>query len=407
MYKRLRLACYSTGLCMSVVANLSPVLFLTFRAMYDISYTMLGLLVLINFVTQLMVDLAFSFFSHKFNIPKVVKATPVLTFAGLLIYALWPFFFADSVYVGLVIGTVAFSAASGFAEVLISPVIAALPSDNPDRDMSRLHSVYAWGSVAVLIISTLFLFGVGQSYWQWLVLFFTIVPLGSTVLYIGTEIPAISTPEKTTGALQLFRQKGLLLCVFSIFLGGAAELVMAQWSSSYLEMALGIPKVWGDIFGVALFSVMMGLGRTLYAKKGKNLKRVLLLSTVGSTVCYLICVITDIALLGLAACAFCGLCVAMLWPGNLVVAADRFPESGVFIYALMAAGGDLGASVGPQLVGVITDVSLLSPTVLSLASKWGLSPEQIGMKMGLLAGMLFPLAAIWVTFLLFKKKKTR
>ena len=97
----------------------------------------------------------------------------------------------------------------------------------------------------------------------------------------------------------------------------------------------------------------------------------------------------------------------MLWPGNLVIAADRFPESGVFIYALMAAGGDLGASVGPQLVGVITDVSLLSPTVLSLASEWGLSPEQIGMKMGLLAGMLFPLAAIWVTFLLFKKKKTR
>ena len=107
--RRLKTACYTTNISMSVVGNLSPVLFLTFRTLYGISYSLLGLLVLINFVTQLTIDLLFSFFSHKFNIPKAVKMTPVLTLIGLSIYALWPFLLPDHVYIGLVIGTLIFS----------------------------------------------------------------------------------------------------------------------------------------------------------------------------------------------------------------------------------------------------------------------------------------------------------
>ena len=63
-YARLKLACYTTNASMSVVASLSPVLFLTFHNLYGISYSLLGTLVLINFVTQLSIDLIFSFFSH-------------------------------------------------------------------------------------------------------------------------------------------------------------------------------------------------------------------------------------------------------------------------------------------------------------------------------------------------------
>ena len=92
-YARLKLACYTTNASMSVVASLSPVLFLTFHNLYGISYSLLGTLVLINFVTQLTVDLIFSFFSHKFNIEKTVKFTPILTVLGLWVYALWPLFF--------------------------------------------------------------------------------------------------------------------------------------------------------------------------------------------------------------------------------------------------------------------------------------------------------------------------
>ena len=150
-YKRLKFACYTSNITMSVVSSLSPLLFITFRTLYGISYSLLGLLVLINFVTQLGVDILFSFFSHKFNIPKIVKFMPVLAVIGLLLYALLPWLFPANAYLGLVIGTVIFSASSGLGEVLISPVIAAIPAENPEREMSKLHSVFAWGDVGVII----------------------------------------------------------------------------------------------------------------------------------------------------------------------------------------------------------------------------------------------------------------
>ena len=405
--RHLKYACYSTNVTMSVVGNLSPLLFLTFRSLYGISYSKLGLLVLINFVTQLGIDLVFSFFSHRFNISKTVKAIPVIAVAGFGLYALLPVLFPQYAYLGLALGTVIFSAASGLAEVLISPVIAALPADDPDREMSKLHSVYAWGVVGVVIFSTLFLLLAGHESWPWLTLILMSVPALSAILFAGSENPHMDTPEKATGALKLLKNKGLWLCVLAIFLGGSAECTMAQWCSGYIEQALGIPKVWGDLFGVALFSVMLGTGRTLYAKIGKNIGKVLTFGAVGATVCYFVAAVTGVPAVGLIACAFTGFCTSMLWPGNLVVASSRFPQGGVFIYAMMAAGGDLGASIGPQLVGVITDGVLAAPAAVEIAAKLQMTTEQLGMKAGMLCGMLFPLVAIFIYRHIWKGQKDK
>lgn len=405
--KRLRLACYSANLTMSLVGTLSPLLFLTFREMYGISYSLLGLLVLVNFVTQLGVDLIFSFFSHRFHIPTAVKTAPVLTALGLLIYALWPFFFPDTVYVGLVIGTVLFSAASGFNEVLISPIIASLPSPDPERDMSRLHAVYAWGVVAVVAVTTVFLNVFSSANWQYLVLFFTLLPIFSLLLFWKAPIPAFSE-EKSGGSMgRLLRTPGLWLSVFCIFLGGSAECTMAQWCSGYLERALGIPKSLGDILGVALFAVMLGLGRSLYGKFGKNIEKVLVLCMTGATVLYLVAALSPLPWVGLFACALTGFATSMLWPGNLSAASARFPEGGVFLFAMMAAGGDLGASVGPQMVGTVTDLAMAWKPLSDLATSLSMTGEQFGMKLGILLGALFPLLGIFLALRLYRNARRR
>ena len=405
--RRVKAACYTTNVTMAVIGNLSPVLFITFRNLYGISYSLLGLLVLINFSTQLAVDLIFSFFSHKFNIPRTVKLTPVLAVAGLILYALAPTLFPNAVYTGIVFGTVVFSAASGLAEVLISPTIAAIPAKDPDREMSKLHSIYAWGVVGVIIISTLFLLFVGETYWQLLAAFFALIPLLSAMLFAGCTVPSMGTPEKVSGAVSYLKRPVLWLCVAAIFLGGATECTMAQWCSGYLEKALQIPKVWGDILGVALFGVMLGLGRSLYAKIGKNIGKVLFWGAIGATACYLTAALCPIPILGLFACAFTGFCASMMWPGSLVVAEQKIPDGGVFIFAMMAAGGDLGASVGPQMVGVITDTILAAPGAATLAERLSLTAEQLGMKAGMLAGAIFPILGIAVYALVRRSLKKK
>lgn len=404
-YKLVKLGCYTTNITMSIVGNISPLLFVTFRTLYGISYSLLGLLVLINFITQLTVDLAFSFFSHKFNIPKAVKFTPILATLGLMMYSLSPFIFANNIYVGLVIGTVIFSAAGGFCEVLISPVIAAIPSENPEHEMSKLHSVYAWGVVGMIIVSSIYLYFVGSESWYWLTLAFTVVPLFSAFLFLRSELPALETPEKMSGVLSYLKNKTLWLCVAAIFLGGAAECTMAQWCSGYLEKALGIDKIWGDLFGVALFAMMLGLGRTMYSKFGKNVSRVLFLGAVGATVCYFTAAFSSIAIIGLLACALTGFCVSMLWPGSLIVSSDKFPHGGVFVYAMMASGGDFGAAISPQLVGNIADLVGESAFAVDAASTLGITAEQLGMKCGILVGMLFSLAAVFVYLYIWRTSK--
>lgn len=405
--KRLKLACYTANISMAVVANLSPLLFLTFRSSYGISFSLLGLLVVINFCTQLGVDLFFSFSAHKVSSSAAVKITPFLTILGFIIYALAPVIFPHNIYIGLVLGTVVFSASSGLSEVLISPVIAAIPSDNPDREMSKLHSVYAWGAVAIVIISTLLLMVFGKEQWQWLVLLWTLVPVISAALFFGAEIPDLGGEASEGRAISLLKNPKFLLCFFCIFFGAASENTMAQWSSGYMENALHIPKVWGDIFGVAMFAMMLGIGRTYYAKRGKNIHKVLFFGAISASVCYLVVAVSSIPIMGLAACAFTGFCVSMLWPGNLIAASGRFPQGGVILFALMAAGGDLGGAIGPQCVGVITDLAMKSEFVLTRAASFGLTAEQLGMKIGMLSAVFFPAMGAVLLGILWKASRKK
>ena len=403
--KTLKYACYTINLCMSVVGNLSPVLFLTFHTIYGISYSFLGFLIFANFVTQLSVDLLFSFFSHKFNIQKVLRLSPIMCASGILIYSLIPFISSDLTYIGLVIGTIIFAVSGGVTEVLISPVIAAIPSDDPDREMSRLHSVYAWGVVFVIVFSTIFLFIFGNENWQYMSLLYVVFPLTASVLFFRSQIPDMEVSKNSSKEFLLLKKKEMWLSVLAIFLGGAAECTMAQWSSSYLEQSFQIKKIYGDIFGVALFSVTLGIGRTLYSKIGKNIEKVLLFSAAGTTVCYLIAVITENPMVALSACAMTGLCVSMCWPGNLIVIAKRFPQGGVFMYAMMAAGGDLGGAIIPQFVGIITDAVIKSPNIKMWAEYFSILPEQLGLKVGMAFATIFPAAAMIVFSIIFKKEK--
>lgn len=408
-FKRTKFACYYTYLSMASVFSLPPLLFATFRELYGISYTLLGSLVLVNFCTQLGIDLVFSFLGNYFNIHKTIRLMPLLTAAGLCIYALVPMLLPQYAYTGLVIGTLVFSVAAGLGEVLVSPTIAALPSETPDKDMSMLHSLYGYGFVGVVIVSTLYLQLVGHEYWMYLTLFWALLPVIASLVLTLSPLPDMDMGQSgEKNEIRPHRTKTLLLCMACIFLGACAENTMSNWVSVYLETALNIPKVWGDIFGMSMFAILLALTRTAYAKYGKNIFPVLMCSMAGSVLCYLIVALSPSSLLSLLACAALGICTAMLWPGTLILMEDKLPAIGVAAYALMAAGGDFGSSLAPQALGILVDNISLS----DWAQEWGnvlsLSAEQVGFKVGMLAAAIFPVLGVFLLIYMkhfFKKLK--
>lgn len=406
-YKRTRRACYFTYLAMSSIFSLPPLLFVTFREMYGISYTLLGTLVLINFCTQLTVDLIFSFFTKHFNIHKTIKIMPILTSVGLLIYAIVPTVMPQYAYAGFVTGTVIFSVAAGLCEVLLSPLVAAMPSENPDRDMSMLHSLYAYGVVTVVAVSTLFLWIFGRENWMYLTVFWAVLPIFSFVLFNTSPLPEMNlTSNHTTGKAK--KSSGLMLCIMCIFFGSAAENAMTNWISGYMENALQIPKAFGDVLGMAVFAILLGLGRTLYAKYGKNISSVLLFGMTGALACYLLAGISDNVVVAMLACILTGLCTSMLWPGTLILMEEKIPNPGVTAYALMAAGGDFGASIAPQMLGAVVDAVGSSSWASEAAQTLSVTVEQLGMKVGMLTAAIFPFIGIFVVLYIkrfFKKAK--
>ena len=384
-YKRTKLACYMAYFTMSSVFCVPPLLFVTFRETYGISYTLLGTLVLTNFVTQLGVDLIFTVFSKHFNTKMIVRVMPLITSAGMMTYALIPLLMPDVAYVGFLIGTVIFSVAAGLCEVLLSPVIAAIPSEHPQRDMSLLHSLYAFGVFTMVLISTLFLKVFSSVNWAYLIILLALLPVIPAILFMCSPMPDMSASHKEGQTLEGTKKRtlGLALCVGCIFLGSCAENTMSNWISGYMESTLGINKSVGDILGVAMFAILLGMARISYAKFGKNICRVLLAGMIGSSVCYLVVGLFSNIIVAFIACILTGFFTSMLWPGTLIMMEEQIPNAGVAAFALMAAGGDLGASVAPQLMGIVIDRVSVSAFAVELGAKLGLSAEQVGMKVGI------------------------
>jgi MFS family permease len=394
-YNRTRRACYFAYVAAASVFCLPPMLFVTFQETYGIPYTLLGTMVAVNFCTQLGIDLIFSFLSKHFNIKLTVRVMPLLTSLGMVIYALVPTLWPQHAYAGLLTGTVIFSVAAGLGEVLLSPTVAALPSDNPERDMSLLHSLYGWGVVIMVVIGSIFFALFGTENWMYLIMGLAVLPLIASLLFWLAPIPTFEVSHPETKAAAKKRNVGLFLCVVCIFLGSAAENTMTNWISGYMEVSLSIPKEVCDIIGLALFATLLGCTRTIYAKWGRNIWRMMTIGMIGAVVCYLTVALISNTVVAIVACVLTGCFTSMLWPGSLILMEERMPNLGIAAYALMAAGGDMGASVAPQLMGIIVD------TVANRAEQVGLSgvllPEQLGMKTGMLIAAIFPaLGVIWL-----------
>lgn len=395
---------------MSSIFSLPPILFVTLRETYGISYTLLGTLVLTNFCTQLGIDLIFTFFTKYFNVQKVVRVMPLITSIGLFIYALVPMFIPQYAYAGLLIGTVIFSVSAGLSEVLLSPVIAAIPSDNPQKDMSMLHSLYAFGVFTVVVVSTLFLKIFGNENWMYLTMFLGLWPVFAAILFKLSPMPEMDISSADTKNFEGTKKRtvGLVLCVACIFFGSCAENAMSSWISSYMENALHIDKALGDILGMATFAILLGIARISYAKFGKNIMRVLFVGMLCAFICYMIIGLSSSVIFAFIACILTGFCTAMLWPGSLIMMEENVPNVGVAAYALMAAGGDLGASIAPQLMGIVVDSVSASSFAAEMSTTLNLTTEQIGMKAGMFVTGMFPLmGTILLLFLIpyFRKNK--
>ncbi len=383
-YHKTIYACFLGYIVQAIVNNFVPLLFLTFEETYQIPLSRITLLVTINFAVQLLVDLLAIGFVDRIGYRVSILIAHIFSAGGVLLLTVLPDRCSEP-FVGLLIAVIIYATGGGLLEVLVSPIIESCPTDNKEAAMSLLHSFYCWGHVGVVFLSTVFFAVFGIDNWKIMAIIWACIPLANTILFAKVPIaPLIGEGEKGLTIKELCSKKLFWLFLLMMICAGASEQAVSQWASTFAEKGLGVSKTIGDLAGPMFFAICMGLSRAYYGKFGEkiNLQRFMIGSSMLCVVSYLGIVFFTIPALGLISCGIAGLSVGIMWPGTISISSSKIPLGGTALFALLAMAGDMGGSIGPFVIGFVT--------------------QNTGddLKAGMLAGCIFPAVLILSVFLL-------
>lgn len=388
-YKKTKIACYLGFITQAIAANFAPLLFLKFHMDYNISLGNIALISTCFFFTQLVVDLFCAKFVDRIGYRACIVASEVCSALGLVGLAILPDLLSNP-YMGIIISVITYAIGSGLIEVLCSPIVEACPFENKEATMSLLHSFYCWGAVGTILVSTAFFAIFGIDSWKYLAVLLALVPAINIYNFATCPIEYLVEDGEGMSIPSLFKTPLFWVAIILMVCSGASELSMAQWASAYAEAALGLSKTMGDLLGPCLFAVAMGICRVLYGKYGEkvNLTKFMLGSGLLCVVCYVLASLFSNPVVGLAGCILCGFSVGIMWPGTLSISSKKFPAGGTAMFALLAMAGDLGGSIGPAIVGRVTQMA------------------GDNIRTGMTIGLIFPVVLV-IGLLFFVKMKSK
>lgn len=366
-------ASYIGYITQAIVNNFAPLLFVTFHRTYGISLSRIGLLVTVNFVTQILVDLFSAKFTDRIGYRLNAVLAHIFAAVGLILLGILPELTSDP-YLGISIAVVIYAIGGGLTEVIISPIVEACPTDKKGAAMSLLHSFYCWGSVLVVLVSTLLFRLLGLDSWRIISAMWAVIPTCNAIYFCFVPINSLADEGRGMSITGLLKEKVFWVLALLMLCSGASELAMSQWASALAETGLHVSKTAGDLAGPCFFAILMGSGRVLHAHVAERFS---LTGYLGACAClcivsYLVVTFSPLPAISLAACGVCGLSVAAMWPGTFSISSKVCPQGGTTIFALLALAGDIGCSAGPTTVGFVS------------------SALRDNLKLGLLSAIIFP-----------------
>ncbi len=366
-------ASYIGYITQAIVNNFAPLLFVTFHRTYGISLSRIGLLVTVNFVTQILVDLFSAKFTDRIGYRLNAVLAHIFAAVGLILLGILPELTSDP-YLGISIAVVIYAVGGGLTEVIISPIVEACPTDKKGAAMSLLHSFYCWGSVLVVLVSTLLFRLLGLDSWRIISAMWAVIPACNAIYFCFVPINSLADEGRGMSITGLLKEKVFWVLALLMLCSGASELAMSQWASALAETGLHVSKTAGDLAGPCFFAILMGSGRVLHAHVAERFSLTGYLGACASLciVSYLVVTFSPLPAISLAACGVCGLSVAAMWPGTFSISSKVCPQGGTTIFALLALAGDIGCSAGPTTVGFVS------------------SALRDNLKLGLLSAIIFP-----------------
>ncbi|MCQ2485933.1 MAG: MFS transporter [Clostridia bacterium] len=383
-YTSTKIACYTGYFVQAIVNNLAPLFYVIFQKEFGLSYKSISWLILLNFVTQIFVDVISVKIIPKLGYRTSVILAHICASSGLILLGILPRAMSHH-YVGLIIPVIIYATGSGLIEVLISPIIEGLPLDNKSGQMSLLHSFYCWGQAVVVLVTTFIIKFAGSENWWFIPFIWALIPFVNIFAFARVPIfPPVPEGENEMKTSEILKEPVFIIFALLMVCSGASEIALAQWASTFAENSLHVSKLTGDLLGPCMFALLMASGRVAYGFIGDRLdiRKALSVSAALCAASYITASFCPGSAAPLIGCAICGLSVALMWPGVFSLSAKHFPKGGTPMFAMLAMFGDIGCSLGPWTAGIVSD--LIENSTL------GFNP----LKCGLLVCTVFPIIMI-------------
>ena len=383
-YTLTRLACFVGFVVQAIVNNFLPILFVALQDNYDLNYEQLARLIVINFGAQMVID---------FLTPKITKhlgyritafLSQFVASLGLILMGILPILMTNK-YLAISISAVIYACGSGLMEVIISPIVEMLPTSDKSGNMAFLHSFYCWGQAFTVIVTTLLVFMFGYKGWLNVPLVWAILPFINMFSFLKVPIVEPNKNEKNQSLKELLKSRRFIAYMIMMLCAGASEIAMAEWASMFIQQALGVSKVVGDLAGPCAFAIFMGIGRVWYSRVSHKIsfKKTIIVLSALCLICYIVVALCKIAVIALVFCAVCGFTVSIFWPAILSAGAKDYPAGTSVLYSVFAVCGDTGCCLGPWSLGIIAD--------------------SYGLNLGFAAMAVFPMGMIIATIIATKK----
>lgn len=401
-------ASYIGYITQAIINIFPPLVFIMFQKDFNISLTQIGLLSSFNFGIQMLIDFLAIKFIDKIGYRIPIVSAHIFSALGLFLLGILPFYIEP--YLGILICFFINAISGGLIEVLVSPIVEALPEKQKTKAMNILHSFYCWGSMLVVIVSTLYFNIFGIENWKYMSMIWAIIPFCNIFLFANVPLNVLKTHEdnmksdNTVSIRKLLSVKIVLLFVILMICAGASEQSIAQWVSLFAEVGLNVNKTVGDIFGACMFAFCMGIVRLIYGMKSEsiNIEKALIISSLFCVFGYIVTVFSPYPFLSLIGCGISGLSVAIMWPSVFSLASKTYNKGGTAMFAMLALAGDIGCSIGPGIVGIVSNSKNISDKFSAIIVNG--DSIQIGLKIGILFAIIFPVLMFLVLFL-FKNRK--
>ena len=400
---------YASYLCYinQAMVNIFPTLiFIAFQKQFGISIERIAFLISFNFIIQIIVDFLSAKFVDKigYRIP-IVFANIIIAF-GFILLGILPFYINP--FTAILICYFLNAIGGGLTEVLVSPIVEALPEKQKVKAMNILHSFYCWGWMFIVILSTIYFKIFGIENWRYLSIFWAIFPIICSILFLKVPINTLKSEGNENNSIsirKLLSVRIVLAFVLLMICSGASEHAVAQWVSFFSEVGLNVNKTVGDLFGACMFAFCMGIVRLIYGMKSENIdiNKALTVSSIFCMFGYLIIAFSPIAFLSLIGCAIVGLSVGIMWPSVFSLASKTYPKGGTAMFAVLALAGDVGCSIGPGIVGIISNNKTIINKFSYIISNNDII--QIGLKAGIFFAIIFPILIFIILFMLRRSEK--